>query len=173
MADEAKTPDELLDEQLVAYLDDELDTRGRPWQLEARLAGDESLRNRLKQMAQSWDLLDQLPRKEVDEKFARTTVQTVTLAIAQQVQDDESTEPARRRWRWIGGGAIVVVGAAAGFFLVSGIYGRPNERLLHVPLYDLPVIRKRRTLSSSGRSRFLRRKLQDENLFVEEPSDEK
>jgi anti-sigma factor RsiW len=171
MADEAKTPDERLneqlDEQLVAYLDGELDTEAAR-QLEARLACDESLRNRLKQMSQSWDLLDQLPRSNVDEKFARTTVQTVTLAIAQQVQDDESTEPSRRRWRWIGGGSIIVVGAVAGFFLVSGIYGRPNERLLR----DLPVIENVELYRQAGDLDFLH-KLLDENLFVEEPSDEK
>jgi anti-sigma factor RsiW len=165
MPDEPKTPAEILDEELVAYLDGELD-EGPARKLEARLAAEEPVRQRLKQLAQSWDLLDQLPRTNVDDKFARTTVQTVTLAIAQQVQDDESTEPARRRWRWITSAALVIGCGVAGFLLIGGIYGQPNERLLR----DLPVIENVELYRQAGDLDFLH-KLQDEGLFVEEPSD--
>jgi anti-sigma factor RsiW len=165
MADEPKTPAELLDEELVAYLDGELDEEGAR-HLEQRLAAEEPLRKRLQQLAHSWDLLDQLPRTNVDDKFARTTVQTVTLAIAQQVNEDEQAEPARRRWRWVGSVAAVGACGVAGFLLVAGIRGRPNDRLLR----DLPVIENVELYRQAGDLDFLH-KLQDEGLFAEEPND--
>ena len=51
---------ESLDEELVAYLDGQLDPESAR-QVEQRLASEETARRRLQQLAQSWDMLDQLP----------------------------------------------------------------------------------------------------------------
>jgi len=70
---------DFLDEELVAYLDGELDSQATK-RLEDLLASDEPARKRLSQLANSWELLDQLPRATVDDLFTRTTVKMVALA---------------------------------------------------------------------------------------------
>ena len=64
------------------------------------------------------------------------------------------------------GAALVIGCGVAGFLLIAGVYGRPNERLLR----DLPVIENVELYRQAGDLDFLH-KLQDEGLFVEEPSD--
>ena len=89
-----------LDEQLVAYLDGELEPQATK-QVEELLAGDETARNRLSQLAASWDLLDQLPRATVDDLFTRTTVQMVAVAAEDELAQVNATRPSQRRRRWL------------------------------------------------------------------------
>ena len=72
----AGTADELpsIEEQLVAYLDGELDDESSR-SLEQRLATDSTLRLQLGRLERTWDLLDQLGRAEVGETFTRTTIE--------------------------------------------------------------------------------------------------
>ena len=56
---------ESLDEELVAYLDGQLDPESAR-HVEQRLASEETARRRLQQLAQSWDMLDQLPHAVAD-----------------------------------------------------------------------------------------------------------
>ncbi|MEX0585756.1 MAG: hypothetical protein WD176_03880, partial [Pirellulales bacterium] len=51
---------------LVAYLDGELDAETSR-ELENLLATDPNARDEMQRMEQAWDLLDELPRAEVDE----------------------------------------------------------------------------------------------------------
>ncbi len=80
------TPGEAEDDELVAYLDGELDAETAR-RLEQRLEADQQLRRKYRQMAVSWDLLDQLPRAKVDDAFTRHTVETVAIAVSDDVQD--------------------------------------------------------------------------------------
>src|SRR5689334_12512908 len=93
---------ELRDEQLVAYLDGELEPEAAR-QVEELLADDETARSRLNQLAASWDLLDQLPRATVDDMFTRTTVQMVAVAAEDELAQVNATQPALRRRRWLEG----------------------------------------------------------------------
>jgi len=60
-----------LEELLVAYLDRELDDE-QSGRVEALLAADPRARQTLKRLEQTWDLLDELDRSDVDETFTRT-----------------------------------------------------------------------------------------------------
>ena len=100
MSDKSSNPTNLdqLDEQLVAYLDGELEPQASK-QIENLLSSDEYARRRLNQLASSWDLLDQLPRATVNDLFTRTTVEMVALAAEDEVAQARTADPARRRRR--------------------------------------------------------------------------
>jgi anti-sigma factor RsiW len=122
-------------QQLVAYLDGELDA-DESRQVEQRLADDEPYRRRLKQLDEAWELLDELPRAEVDEMFTRTTVAMVAVAAG---QDAEQALRGRRRRTWLawsGAAAAVAVAGTIGFFAARVRLDRPNRNLVA----DLPVI---------------------------------
>ena len=77
--------------------------------MEHRLASEETVRRRLQQLAQSWDLLDQLPRTTVDDAFTRSTVEIVALAAEEEFGQKAAAEPRRRWLRWL----LTAVAAAA------------------------------------------------------------
>ena len=68
-----------MNEQLVAYLDGELDDESSR-QIEERLTSDSTLREQLGQLERTWDALDELEQIEVDEEFAQTTIEMVAVA---------------------------------------------------------------------------------------------
>ena len=79
MSDESAELDPL-DEELVAYLDGEIDPTGRV-RIERRLAEDDAFRRRLRRMQQTWEALDLLPQASVGDAF---TSSTMTLVVAEQ-----------------------------------------------------------------------------------------
>jgi len=105
----AGTADELppSEEQLVAYLDGELDDESSR-SLEQRLATDSGLRSQLGRLERTWDMLDQLGRAEVGEAFTRTTIEMVALAAEQEQQQEEAERPVRRRRRLFVGAAGIL-----------------------------------------------------------------
>jgi len=156
---------DFLDEELVAYLDGELDSQATK-RLEDLLATDEPARKRLSQLANSWELLDQLPRATVDDLFTRTTVEMVALAEEDEVAKHEAGEPARRRIRWLVGGAAALCAAAIGFVAMALAFPDQNDPLLA----DLPVIYNLELYEPVGSMDFLRQ-LQKEGLFVKDVSE--
>lgn len=86
-------PVDPLDEQLVAYLDGELDQAERDT-LEQRLVDDQTLRERLQQLQSGWEMLDELPQTSVREQFTETTLEMVAADVSQDVKAKQS-----RRWR--------------------------------------------------------------------------
>ena len=124
-----------LDEQLVSYLDGELEPQDAK-QVEELLAGDETARNRLSQLAASWDLLDQLPRATVDDLFTRTTVQMVAVAAEDELAQVNATQPSVRRRRWLEGALATAAAAMIGFAIVAVGLPSENKSLLN----DLPVV---------------------------------
>jgi anti-sigma factor RsiW len=165
MTDQPSTESEQLDEELVAYLDGELDGEATR-RMEHRLASEEAVRRRLQQLAQSWDLLDQLPRTTVDDHFTRSTVEIVAQAAEEELGQKAAAAPRRKILRWV---LTTVAGASAclgGFFLVAHLRPDPNQELLR----DLPVIQNQEVLKEAGNIDFLR-KLDKEGLFPEESGD--
>jgi hypothetical protein len=156
---------DFLDEELVAYLDGELDSQATK-RLEDLLATDEPARKRLSQLANSWELLDQLPRSTVDDLFTRTTVEMVALAEEDEVVKHQAGEPARRRMRWLVGGAAAVCAAAVGFVAMALAIPDQNDPLLA----DLPVIYNLELYEPIGSMDFLRQ-LQAAELFVKDASE--
>jgi hypothetical protein len=153
---------DFLDEELVAYLDGELDSQATK-RLEDLLATDEPARKRLSQLANSWELLDQLPRATVDDLFTRTTVEMVALAEEDEVAKHEAGAPARRRMRWLVGGVAALCAAAVGFVAMALAVPDQNDPLLA----DLPVIYNLELYEPVASIDFLHQ-LQAAGLFVKD-----
>jgi anti-sigma factor RsiW len=88
---EPTSPDiDPVEEELVAYLDEELEPEHRA-QVEHRLAEDARYRDKLRHMQKSWDMLDLLARSEPDEGFTRTTVAMVALKAKEATDVQKET----------------------------------------------------------------------------------
>jgi anti-sigma factor RsiW len=165
MSNEPANADSSLEEQLVAYLDGELDATASE-RIEALLSTDAGVRQTLQQLNRSWDLLDELDRPDLDQRFTQSTLEMVTLAASEDVQQVQASLPRQRRRRW----AIAVGGLAAaglvGFLAVALLMPDRNRELVR----DLPVLEgldQYRNVDSIEFLRMLRR----EGLFAQEADD--
>ena len=154
-------PETIADEQLVAYLDGELDDESSR-RVEALLVSDAKLRRQLGEMERTWDALDQLGRFEVDERFTQTTLEMVALAAEEEVQQQKEEAPRQSRRRWILGAAGLATAGVAGFLAVAIFWPDPNRRLLE----EKPVLEHLEQYRQIDDIDFLRR-LYRENLFGE------
>jgi anti-sigma factor RsiW len=167
MNDPAATTPENEDQfdELVAYLDGELDAEGAS-QVEQRLATDPAARRMLRELQGSFDLLDDLPRAEVSANFTQTTVSMVAVRAAEETAYGRS--PGWKRLaKWLAGGAALAAAGVLGFFAVQAIHSQPERQLLR----DLPVIENLDMYQSAESVSFLR-SLAQEGLFDEESGDE-
>lgn len=130
------SPVDEVDEQLVAYLDGELEPLERD-ALEARLGRDETLRVRLRQLQRGWDLLDVLPGIYPSPDLLESTIR---MAATDGSAASASPSSAPRRPPSNRSGAIwlgLVTIAALG---VGAIGARVWDRLrFHQQLRQLPV----------------------------------
>ncbi|NLX54451.1 MAG: hypothetical protein GXY58_05000 [Planctomycetaceae bacterium] len=152
-------------EQLVAYLDGELDAETSQ-QVERRLAENVEYRRELQQLQRAWDMLDELPRAEVSESFTQTTVEMIALSVAEEL----ATVPRRNRLRawsvWCAAGIGPLLAALVGYLAVSSYLDRPNAALQR----DLPVIENMDLYEVADSIDFLRQ-LEATGLFAEESDD--
>ena len=126
-----------LEERLVSYLDGELDANEAS-RVEQALAADPRVRRELWQLERSWELLDELPRTQVDDSFTRSTVEMIAIKAEADLAVAQASLPERkRRARWLVGLALAAA-AATGFLLVAGLRHQANQRLLQ----DLPIVEK-------------------------------
>lgn len=149
-----------LDEELVAYLDEELSPSERV-RVERRLAEDETYRERLRSLQATWDALDLLPKTTAGDAFAATTVEMVAareeVVLTQAVQQVKTQQS--RRWLW-----ATLTGLAAatiGFVAVYRLETKEDRELVR----DLPVIEKVDQLRNTPSVDFLMQ-LQQEGLFL-------
>ncbi len=176
MSDDSSQAESSLEEQLVAYLDGELDAdAGR--RIEELLAGDPRLRQTLQQLDRTWELLGELEKPDVEDRFTQTTLEMVTAAAAEDVRRSQAALPRRRRRRWAIVGGSLAAAALAAFLAVALFAPDPNRQLAD----DLPLlenIEQYGLLVNPGQNRqidafeFLRM-LSQEGLFVEEDGDER
>ena len=155
-----KPNSEQLDEELVAYLDGELESQSSQ-KLENLLATDAHARQRLNQLAVSWDMLDQLPRASVDDLFTRTTVEMVAVAAEEEITRTSSGLPARKRRRWLAGGVATLLAAAVGFMAIGVVMPDQNDPLLR----NLPVVVNLDMYRSVGDVELLK-KLEASDMFT-------
>ncbi|MBU4399572.1 MAG: hypothetical protein KKE86_09595 [Planctomycetes bacterium] len=154
-----------LDEELVAYLDGELDAEnGR--RVETLLATDPKLRRRLQSLERTWDLLDELDTAPVGEPFTHTTLEMVALAGREDVEREKSEAPRRRRRRRMTFSVCFFAAAAAGFAAVAMFVPDTDRQLLE----DLPVLERFDEYRHVESVEFLRL-LRDEGLFSEKDAD--
>ncbi|MEX0867141.1 MAG: hypothetical protein WD030_07270, partial [Pirellulales bacterium] len=121
--------DEQLREDMIAYLDGELDSE-QSRRIEQRLAADGAFAHELRQLQQSYELLDELPQPEVDETFAATTVGMIAVEAGNDVARRRHGEPRRRLLH----AALLVAclaGAIIGGYLLTGaLLPDPNAQML-------------------------------------------
>jgi hypothetical protein len=139
-------------DELVAYLDGELSPE-ECRRIEDRLAADGDYRRQLHELDQAWEALDVLPKPAVNDNFARTTIEMVSLAAQQDVSEQAANAAATRRRRLWGWAAAAVAAAAVGFVAVRSLTPDSNEKLLA----DLPVIQQFDVLCQIEDVEFLRR----------------
>ena len=129
MANDIEPPVDPLDEQLTAYLDGELPPE-EARALEQRLARDVTVRERLRELAGAWDLLDNLPRTTVDESFAKTTVAMVAVAAQEDLAELQTTAPRQKRQQWLGQAAGITAALLLGYASFTWFWPDPNKALL-------------------------------------------
>jgi hypothetical protein len=152
-----------LDEELVAYLDGELDAEGAR-RIEALLASDPEVRRRLHAFERTWDLLDDLDTAPAGEPFMQTTLEMVAVAARQDAERDKADAPRRRRRWWFFAGLSLLAAVACGFFAVAAY--DPDRQLVR----DLALLEDLDEYRQVDSIEFLRR-LRDEKLFAKDPAD--
>lgn len=158
--DNTATAAATIDEELVAYLDGELDASGAA-RVERRLADDAPYRARLAQLQRAWDMLDTLQRIEANDDFARSTVEVIAVKAADDAQTGQMRAIRRRNFTWMSVAAAALVAATVGYMLFSRRLARPNEELVR----DLPVIERIDEYGAVDSVEFVER-LHQEGLFA-------
>ncbi len=125
----------ILDEELVSYLDGELDAQEAS-RIEEALAANPQVRDQLRQLERSWQLLDELPRTHVDESFTRTTVEMIAVKAEEDLHAIQSELPRRQRRLTVAVVGGLLAAGVVGFAAVAMIAHQADENLLR----DLPVI---------------------------------
>jgi hypothetical protein len=128
-----------LEEQLVAYLDGELDGESCR-RIEELLAVDPEVRRKLHRLERTWEMLDELDTAPVGEDFTRTTLEMVALAAEQDVRKSVEEAPRRRRRTWLLAGGGMFAAGLAGFMAFTLIAPNPNGELNKELIRDLPVL---------------------------------
>lgn len=154
-----------LENQLVAYLDGELDEESRRL-IDRRLAVEPELRDALGRLEQTWDMLDGLERSSVENTFTQSTLEMVTQVAAEDVRQELAEAPRRRRRRRLVVSASMVAAAAAGFLITVVLQPNPNRELLE----DLPVLENLDRYREIDDMDFLRL-LAAEDIFPAEDND--
>ncbi len=152
-------------EQLVAYLDGELDGEASR-EVERRLAEDAEYRRELQQLQRAWDMLDELPRADVSDSFTQATVEIVALSAARELTAARGHTRRRERLLWCVAGAGTVIAAVASYMACHAYLARPNTQLTR----DLPVIENIELYEVADSVKFLKQ-LAETGLFDEEADD--
>ena len=165
MSQQPANADPVIEEQLVAYLDGELDAEASR-RVEELLAADPKVRQALQGLDRTWELLGELEAPQVAERFAQSTLEMVAVAAVEDTERSRTEASRRRRWRWVMlSGSLLAAGAAG----LLGIWLRPdpNRQLID----DLPVLESLDEYRQIDDIEFLR-SLHKEGLFAEEGGDE-
>lgn len=114
-------------EILVAYLDGELD-QDTTTDIERRLTTEPELRAHLRELQQTWDMLDGLPSTEVNHSFTQSTIELV-------VEEAQShLKKSKPNFAWplkIGAAMALLVGSTAiSYATVQYFLETPNRKLI-------------------------------------------
>lgn len=148
-----------LKEQLVAYLDGELDDASAR-EVESLLSTDPRAREALRQLETAWDLLEELPRAEVSQSFTESTIEIVAISLEKDLEQEQAARPRRELRNWGLAAAAVLAASLVGFAAVASLTADPNERLLR----DLPLLARLDEYRQIDDLQFLR-ELQTANLL--------
>ncbi|MCA9212838.1 MAG: hypothetical protein KDB27_07230 [Planctomycetales bacterium] len=164
MSETNPKPESLDQEELVAYLDGELEADAVR-RVEDRLTTDERYRKLLQQLERSWELLDDLPQTTTDERFTQTTLEMVAVKAA---EDNKELKPAKEGGsRTLAAVFFAIVAGVIGFGLFGYWLDRENRTLIQ----DLAVIEQIDNYSNVDDIEFLLM-LDSANLFDSEVDDD-
>ena len=162
MSPEPANVEPALEEQLVAYLDGELDAEASR-RIEDLLGSDPEVRRKLQALDRTWELLGELDGTPVAEKFTQSTLEMVTVAAAEDVRQGRSGASRRRlRQSVLAGGGLLAAGLA-GFLTVAMLRPDPDRQLI----LDLPILENLDHYGQIDDVEFLRG-LRREGLFAGE-----
>jgi hypothetical protein len=154
-------PNEEEQEELVAFLDGELDEASAQ-AVEAKLTLDPVARTEAESLKKAWDLLDYLPRSEPSPDFTQRTLNSICPVTGKAPWT-------RRSWRpllWgLGWAALFLVCAVGGYFGFNLAHPRePGDREL---IRDLRLIENKRLYEQVDDLDFLK-ELDKHDLFGDE-----
>jgi hypothetical protein len=162
MNDDSLNPLTPLDEQLVAYLDGELDAE-EARRIEELLATDANVRRRLQELERTWNLLDDLDMAPASGQFVQTTLEMVAVAASQDVEQSLAEAPRRRRRRFfIVLGSFLAAGVV-GFLAVAAFWPDPDRQLVE----QLPVLENLEQYHPVGDIKYLHM-LRGAGLFLQD-----
>ncbi len=149
-----------LQEDLVAYLDGELDEQTTQ-DIELTLANNSAARQEVEALTRTWELLDELPQLRASDAFTERTLSTIKVAdVSATIPEVSWTQRAHR-------GAVLAVWAAGlamsavlGFLLTNHWIPNRSEDLLR----ELPLIENLHVYTEIDDVPFLR-ELQKSELF--------
>ena len=133
------------DEVLVAYLDGQLDAEESE-RIEARLASDAAVREKLQALDRVWNALDALPRSTASATFTRSTVDMAAVSASR------ASHGKSRRWRppvWLLASAV---GLVAGALLTLAVATAPERNALN----NLPTVLNASALENVGSIEYLK-----------------
>ncbi len=165
MDESSQIPPEIR-ENLVAYLDGELDDVAT-LEVERTLSESAEIRQEVEALARTWDLLDDLPRVRASSEFTERTMASVQALSSAQPTQPMFLNRLRRRLVPIGLVAGAVLCVVGGFLLTNQFVPDPSDPLVE----DLPVIEQLDLYLDVGDAAFLQELHQSETL-TEEPSPE-
>src|SRR5262245_21723755 len=154
-----------IDEQIVAYLDGELDSETEA-RVVRRLSEDAGYRSRLGQLQHAWDLLDNLRRSEADDEFVNSTVAMVAVQAEQESKSRQMRVVRQRSLAWLALAAVLLLSLASGYIVLHRRMTRGDRELGR----DLPVVGRVDEYRNIDDIEFLKR-LEYENLFAAEAHD--
>src|SRR6478736_3359594 len=154
-----------MDEEIVAYLDGELDSVAEA-QIVRKLSEDAAYRARLSQLQHAWDLLDNLRGTEADDEFAASTVAMVAVHAEQECKSQQMKVVRQRSFAWLGLAADALLSVAGGYYVLNRRVTRADRLLVR----DLPVIEHVDVYRYIDDLDFLKA-LERENLFAAEVDD--
>ena len=154
-----------IDEEIVAYLDGELDTDSEA-RVVRRLSEDAAYRSRLGQLQQAWDLLDNLRGAEADDEFTASTVAMVAVQAEQESHSQQIRVVRQRNLGWLAVTAVVLLSMACGYAVLHDRLTRGDRSLVQ----DLQVIERVDEYRNIDDVSFLKA-LERENLFAAEVDD--
>jgi len=170
-SDDAPVPGDPVTEELVAYLDGELDILDAQ-AVAAKLSSNPALRAEADGLKRAWDVLDVLPKPRPSAEFSAKTVSQIvpvrpatTVAVTMAAMP---VFPARNRTWWPVAAGLVVVGGLAGYFGRGALVSPPDGRAKDAEMIgELSLLKNARLYRHVDDMDYLRR-LDTPELFAED-----
>lgn len=178
--DPPPTPRDALTEELVAYLDGELDSKAAA-EMATKISLNPKLRAEAESLKKAWDALDILPKPQPSANFMTKTVSQVMpvpamTATATAAAPKPITTPAmqpvvtpKRQWGWLLAGVLVCVfGVSTGYLGRMFIVPPPDEKLRDAAmLNELSLLKNARLYRHVDDMEFLQQ-LDTSELFADD-----